>query len=128
MANSSETYPLTLPTNEKILLSSEIEFDKETDDEEITLSNDDRAAMEILERTSKRVDQFNFQIAVLFMHINPNMSDNLVQAQYLLFCKRRNLSKKSDARQKYVEKIKRLSDEGYIEKVHLENYKIPGRV
>ena len=84
--------------------------------------------MDIVERTIKRVDQFKFQIAVPFRHINPNMPDNFIQAESCLFRQRRILSKNLDARQKYVEKIKRFKDEGYIEEVHPANHKTPGRV
>ena len=84
--------------------------------------------MEIVERTIKCVDQVKFQIAVPFRHINPNMPDNFVQAESCLFRQRRNLSKNSDARQTCMEKIKRLRDEGYIEKVHPDNHKMPGPV
>ena len=86
---------------------------KKTDDDEITLSNDDRVAMEIVELTIKRVDQFKFQIAVPFRHMNPNMPYNFVQAESCIFRQWRILSKNSDAMQKYVEKTKRLRDEGY---------------
>ena len=64
---------------------SEHEFDQQTDDEEPTLSNDDRVAMEIVECTNNRVDQYKAQIAVLFRHINPNMPDNFVQAEARLY-------------------------------------------
>ena len=93
----------------------------------ITLSNDNLVAMEIVECTIKHMDQFKFQIAVPFRHIHRNMPDTFVQAESRLFRQRHSLSKNSDARRKYVEKIERLRDEGYIEKVHPENYQIPGR-
>ena len=37
---------------------SDHEFNKKTDDEELTVSNDNRVAMEIVEHTIKRVDQY----------------------------------------------------------------------
>ena len=94
----------------------------------MTISNDDHVAMEIVERTIKRIDQYKFQIAVPFRHINPNMPNNSEQAVARLYHQRRMLCKNSDARGKYMEKIKRLKDEGYIERVHPDNYQIPGRV
>ena len=63
----------------------EHEFDKQTDDEELTISNDDRFAMEIVERMIKRVDQYKFQIAMPFRHINPNMPNNRQQAETRLY-------------------------------------------
>ena len=57
------------------------EFDEETDDEEIILSNDDRVAMEIVECTIKRVDQFKFQFFEPFRRIHLSMQDNFVQTE-----------------------------------------------
>ena len=45
------------------------EFDDRADDEKLMVSNDDHLAIEIVERTIKRVDQYKFQIAVPFRHI-----------------------------------------------------------
>ena len=84
--------------------------------------------MEIVELIIKCVDQYKFQIAMPFRHLNPNMPDNFVQAESRLFHQRRSLSKNSDTRRKYVEKIERLRDQRYIEKVHPENYQIPCQV
>ena len=80
------------------------EFEEKTDDERLMVSNDDRVAMEIVERTIKRIDQYKFQIAVSFRHINPNMQNNFVQAEARLYRQRRVLCKNSDARSKYMEK------------------------
>ena len=94
---------------------SEHEFDEQTDDEELTISNDDRVAMEIVECMIKCVDQYKFQIAMPFRHINPNMQNNRQHAELRLYQQRRMLCKNAEVKSKYIEKIKCLKDEGYIE-------------
>ena len=54
------------------------DFDEHRDDEENVFSVDEKIAMEIVERTLKRVDQ-KFQVDVLFQHMNINLLDNYKQ-------------------------------------------------
>ena len=92
------------------------------------MSNDDRPAMQIADNSIKRINHFKFQIAVPFRHINPNMPDNYKQAAARLEQQRRNLCKDEQLKTKYVEKIKRLREEGYIEPVPSNETVKPGRV
>ena len=64
---------------------SEHEFDEQTDSEKMLISNDDHVAMEIVERTIKRVDQYKFQITMPFSHIIPNMPNYRQQAEVRLY-------------------------------------------
>ena len=107
---------------------SEHEFDEQTDDEELTISNVDHVTMEIVDRTTKRVDQYKFQIAVPFRHIKPNMPHNRQQAETSLYRQRRMLCNNAEMRGKYIEKIKQLKDEGYIKRVPSDHPLKPGRM
>ena len=49
----------------------------------MTVSNDDRVAMEIVESMIKRIDHYKFQIAMPFRHLNPNMLDNSQQMNHV---------------------------------------------
>ena len=72
-------------------------------------------AMEIVEHTIKCVDQYKFRIALPFRHINPNMPNYRQQADSRFYQQRRMLCKNAEVKHKYIEKIKRLKEEGYIE-------------
>ena len=87
-----ETFQLITDENSKDNDSNH-EFDERTDDEKLTVSNDDRLAMEIVERTIQCVNHYKFQIAVPFRHINPNMPDNYQQAASRINQQRRTLCK-----------------------------------
>ena len=84
--------------------------------------------MQIVDSSIKRINHFKFQIAVRFRHINPNMPDNYQQAAARLTQQRFNLCKNEQLKSKYIEKMKRVKEEGCIEPVLLNDIANPGGV
>ena len=54
------------------------DFEKTLNDDEAALSDEDRYALEIVNRTIKRVDKFKLQIAIPLRHISLNLPDNIL--------------------------------------------------
>ena len=79
---TSESCPLTIPD---IYAISEHEFDTDPDDLDIALSRDDITAMDVVNHTIDCIDDYKFEMAVLFRHDEPKIPDNLAQVQPRFF-------------------------------------------
>ena len=107
---------------------SQRDFKELPDDDDIAFSNEYRLAMEIFNRTIKRVDDLKFQIAGRLCYITLNLPDNIIQAENRIKRQRETLKCKSDLIPKYCKKIKRLKTQGYIEKVNPDETPVSGQV
>ena len=110
----TETYHLTAPVFPDN--NSQQDFDELPNDDETAPSTEDRHAMEIVDRTIKRVDEFKFQIAVPLKHISHNLPNNLLVAQIRPEQQRKSLKGKPERETKYADKITRLKKTGLYRK------------
>ena len=108
----ADTYHLTTP----IFADDDLprDFQEMPNDDEAALSNEDRRAMEVVDRTNKCMDDFKFQISVSLRYIPLNLPNNVMVARNRLEQQRQSLTRKFEHIAKYPEKITRLKTQGYI--------------
>ena len=96
-----------------------LEFNDSTYESKLSLSQNDRRALEIMEKTVKLKDG-HYEIALLWKDYPPQLENNKIQAEHRLKLLRRRLQADSALHGKYTEFMNDLFENGYARKIPKE--------
>ena len=96
-----------------------LEFNDSTYESKLSLSQNDRRALEIMEKTVKLKDG-HYEIALLLKDYPPQLENNKIQAEHRLKLLRRRLQADSALHGKYTEFMNDLFENGYARKIPRE--------